>query len=169
MSEIKDFLKALSENPEARKLMQEAKEPANAEEAAALYAEIAEKTGISVTEDAIRKLLEEKEKIQQAATAKAEGAVKESLDLKDLDAVAGGKDPRCEDSFIPGEWCWFSDSCSVIITSYSDQSHFADTDIRLGDDEYVLVTDCEAVQLGINMSPCKQPSYDDMACPPVQM
>ena len=50
MGEIKDFLKALSENPEARKLMQEAKEPANAEEAAALYAEIAEKTGISVTE-----------------------------------------------------------------------------------------------------------------------
>ena len=49
MNEVKDFLKALSENTMARELMKEAKEPANAEEAAELYAGIAEKAGISVT------------------------------------------------------------------------------------------------------------------------
>ena len=123
MSEVKDFLKALSGNPEAKKLMKEAKEPASLEEAAALYADIAEKTGISVTKETIQEFLAEKEKVQQAQSAKAESAVKEALSDEALETVAGGGDyekvnEECSSTYNPGEWCWFSDSCSVIISYY---------------------------------------------------
>ena len=83
-------MKALSGNPEARKMLKASREPANPEEAAALYAEIAEKNGISVTKETIRQLLEAKEKAQQTATAQAESAVKQTLDEDSLEGVAGG-------------------------------------------------------------------------------
>ena len=121
MSEVRDFLEALSKNPEAKKLIREAKEPANVEEAAALYAEIAEKTGVSVTKETIQQILDKKQEIQKAQTAKAENAVKEALNDTALDNVAGGADGGCSSTAEPGEWCWFSDSCSVVINSYADQ------------------------------------------------
>ena len=125
MSEVKDFLKALSENPEAKKLMKEAKEPASLEEAAALYADIAAKTGISVAKETILEFLEKKEKVQQAESAKAEGTVKQALDEEALDEVAGGSDyekhnTACDTTYYKGEWCWFSDSCAVVISYYDD-------------------------------------------------
>jgi hypothetical protein len=141
-------------------MMKAAKEPPNMEEAAAQYAEIAEKAGISVTKEAIQELLEEKEKVQQAATAKAESAVKEALDPEDLDQVAGGKDPRCADSFNRGEWCWFTDSCSYVINSYSDQSYAKVTEEIIGGEEWTVIDDCKLTQMGINMSSCGQPAYD---------
>ena len=122
MSEVKDFLKALNENPKAKELIKAAKEPANAEEAAALYADIAEKAGIAVSKETIAAFLKGKEENQQQATAKAEGAVKAALNEDDLENVAGGgKDERCDSTFDRGEWCWFSDSCSYVISYYDDK------------------------------------------------
>ena len=163
MNDINNFVKAFSENPEARKMMSEAKEPANAAEAAELYAEIAEKAGISVTRETVQKLLEEKEKNQKAATAKAESAVKEALTLKDLDAVAGGvQDPTCGSSYSPGEWCWFSDSCSVVINYYNDHDITQTQIVHIDDYEWTLVDDCKSTQLGYNLSICQKPSIDDV-------
>ena len=125
MSNIKDFLKTLHENPEAKKLIQEAKEPGSIAEAAGLYADIAEKTGISVSRETIQALLEEKEKLQQAITAEAENVVKEALDENDLETVAGGANPGCDDTHTDGEWCWFTDSCSYLITFYDGTSNQA--------------------------------------------
>ena len=125
MSDIYDSLKALSKNEEAKKLFKEAKEPAGIEEAAGLYADIAAKTGFSISKDAIMEFLKENEASRQAQSAKAEGAVKEALDEEALEAVAGGGDyvkqnPGCDTTYDPGEWCWFSDSCSLVISYYSD-------------------------------------------------
>ena len=53
MSTVKDFLKELRESPKGMELLNAAKEPANAEEAAQLYADIAEKAGISVSQETI--------------------------------------------------------------------------------------------------------------------
>ena len=122
MNEVKDFLKALNENPKAKELIKAAKEPANAEEAAALYADIAEKAGIAVSKETIAAFLKGKEENQQQATAKAEGAVKAALNEDDLENVSGGgKDERCDSTFDWGEWCWFSDSCSYVISYYDDK------------------------------------------------
>ena len=48
-----------------------------------------------------------------------------SLEDGDLDKVAGGADgdthpDMYDSSFSEGEWCWFSDSCSYVISDYSD-------------------------------------------------
>ena len=122
MSSIKDFVQALTTNPKAVELLKEAGEPANIEEAAVLYADVAEKAGISVSKETICALLEQKEKIQQELTAKAESAVKEALDENALESVAGGiegeKMDKCASTAIPGEWCWFSDACSLVINYY---------------------------------------------------
>ena len=116
MSSIKDFVQALTANPKAVELLKEAGEPANIEEAAALYADVAEKAGISVSGATIREMLEGREAIQKNITAKAEGAVKEALAEAELDTVAGGQRPECASTYLPNEWCWVSDSCSVIIS-----------------------------------------------------
>ena len=125
MSEMKDFLKALSENTTARELIKAAKEPADIGEAAALYADIAEKAGIRVSEETIREFLKAKEASQQAQSADAEGTVKEALGEEALDAVAGGteyekQNAACDTTYDKGEWCWFSDSCSIVISYYDD-------------------------------------------------
>ena len=110
----------------SEKLFKVAKEPASIEEAAELYADIAAKTGTSIPKDAILAFLKEKEVSQQAQSAKAEGAVKQALDEEALDAVAGGDggyvkhNTACDTTFDPGEWCWFSDSCSLVISYYDD-------------------------------------------------
>ena len=120
MSEMKDFLTALVKNPEAKELLKGLKEPSGAEEAAELYADIAAKTGTSISKDAILAILKEKEAIQQARSAKAEGAVRQALEENDLESVAGGANPGCDDTHSPGEWCWFTDSCEFVISYYDN-------------------------------------------------
>ena len=123
MSEVNDFLKAISQNPEAKKLFREAGEPADMAEAARLFAEIAEKTGISVSPEAIQEFLESKEKIQKEMTARAEGAVKVALDEDELDNVSGGADAECASTVNAGEWCWISDGCDYVFHHYEAEQY----------------------------------------------
>lgn len=153
MSGIEDFLKALYGNPEAKKLMQEAKEPGSMAEAAAMYAEIAEKAGIDVSKETIQGLLEEKEKGQQAITAEADRAVKQSLDEKDLENVAGGANDGCADTHSPGEWCWFTDSCSVIISYYDDTPQQSGPAIEKEEEEENNF-DCSTPQKNYDLTGC---------------
>lgn len=125
MNEVYESLKALSANEEAKKLFAEAKEPASVEEAAVLYADIAAKAGQNISKDAILEYLKEKEASQRAQSGDAECAVKEALDMNDLDNVAGGTEYQkhntaCDTTYDKGEWCWFSDSCSLVISYYGD-------------------------------------------------
>ena len=135
MSEMKDFLTALVKNPEAKKLLKGLKEPSGAEEAAAQYAAIAEKLGYNLSGEELFQALEAEERLQKANTGKAQGAVKEALDEADLNAVAGGQkldDEICDSTAEIGEWCWFSDYCSWLITgdyaAYVPGSDSADDD-----------------------------------------
>ena len=57
----------------------------------------------------------------------AADTVREALDDEALDAVAGGteyekQNAACDTTYDKGEWCWFSDSCSVVINYYDDSS-----------------------------------------------
>ena len=146
MSTVKDFLKELRESPKAMELLGAAKEPANAEEAAQLYADIAEKAGISVSKETICEFLKGKERIQKAVAAKAEETLKSALSENELDNVAGGvelegkQETVCKDTFMPGEWCWMSDYCSVVITSYDlGQSEYFDRVEHDVDSEWTVV------------------------------
>lgn len=163
MSTVKDFVQALTTNPKAAELLKEAGEPANIEEAAALYADIAEKAGISVSGKIIREMLEGREAIQKNITAKAEGAVKEALAEAELDTVAGGQRPECASTYEPNEWCWVSDSCSVIITSYG-QSHMSAIDYDSGESQdgesWEAIFYCDAMQKSYDLTGCYNVTAD---------
>ena len=122
MEEIKKFFETLKTNPKGKELLTAAKEPATLEEAADLYVGIAEKLGVSLSKENMIKFLQAREKYQQAISEKAEGAVKEALEEKDLDTVAGGAGgaTQCADTFAPGEWCFITDSCAFVINYYDE-------------------------------------------------
>lgn len=120
MNEIKAFFKALRDDPKAKALLKEMKEPAEAEEAAAAYSAIAEKLGLSLPEDQLRAFLSSRE---SRCRELAEQAEKKALDEEAMDQVAGGADHNeCDTTFTDNEWCWFSDYCSVVINGYDAPS-----------------------------------------------
>ncbi len=129
MNEAKEFLKTLSQNPEAVEMIKAAGEPAGIEEAAALYADVAAKTGINVSRESILAILDAKEKIQKEKTARAENAVKEALDERELERVAGGVVyNNCEAEATSTDWCWFSDACDLAWNWYSADDIYIPTD-----------------------------------------
>lgn len=117
--EIKEFLKTLTTDPKAIELLKASKEPADDKEAINQYAEIAKKLGLDVSLKDLEAFLNAKEKLQQKLTEKADSAVKEALDEKSLENVAGGINGECADTYTYGEWCWFTDACSVMINFYT--------------------------------------------------
>ncbi len=121
MEEVIRFLNALKENPEMQALLKDQPKPANDEEAAAIYARIAEKAGYSVTKEDILRAQQDLESGRKKQTEADTGLVKAALDEADLDQVAGGELYECDSTYkVEGEWCWFSDSCSVIVLYYDD-------------------------------------------------
>ena len=124
MTPVKDFLDRLTTDPQVKELMKGMKEPANTEEAADQYVAVAAKIGMTLSREQILGFLKAKEGFQQSLTAKAEEQVeKAALSEESLDAVAGGmQHAECGSTFLDDEWCWFSDHCSVVITSYNDVS-----------------------------------------------
>lgn len=121
MNRLKEFFTVIRQDPKAKELMKSVGEPKSAEEAEEQYAAIAEKLGYDLSVEEIRHVLQAMESSQKARTGSAEDAVKASLDENDLNAVAGGGGPEfsdCEMTHHPGEWCWMTDSCSMIINFY---------------------------------------------------
>ena len=158
MGGINEFLLALKQDDRAKELLKNHPKPESDEEAAGVYASIAEKMGFQVTKEDIVEGLKGLEKIQRTKT---DADVKQALDEDALEQVAGGgADPRCSDTFSRGEWCWFTDSCSYVINSYSDQSYAKVTEEIIGGEEWTVIDDCKLTQMGINMSSCGRPAYD---------
>ena len=128
MADIRGFFK----DPRVKEKLKGMREPGTVEEAAEQYSAIAQETGISVSREDLLSFLKAKEKTQMEKAAKAEESVKEALDEDALDAVAGGqKISGCESTADIGEWCWFSDSCAVLINDYS---YYADVKSEASDD-----------------------------------
>ena len=115
MEKINAFLDTVRNNPEAKERMKAMPAPKNDQEAAEGYVRIAKELGFDLTADEILAGLKGMEQKQKAQADKV------ALDAGDLDNVAGGANPGCDDTHSPGEWCWFSDSCSVIISYYDEQ------------------------------------------------
>ena len=117
---IKEFLKILTTDPEAKELLKARKEQADGKEAIAQYAEIAKELGLSVSQEELETYLKRSEKVQQKLTEQAGNTVKEALSDENLEEVAGGAIHHCEDTYAEGEWCWVTDSCWLVISWYDD-------------------------------------------------
>ena len=115
------FLETLRNDPKAKEIMKGMKKPENDGEIIENYLAIAEKTGFDLTREDIQEGVSSLMKEQQARTANtAEQVQKTAISDEALDNVAGGWDPNCDQTYSPGEWCWFTDSCEYLITFYND-------------------------------------------------
>ena len=123
MNKVKEFLEAMQKDPKAREMAKSIDTPQNVEDIAAGYVQVAEAMGYSFTKDELVTGLVSLVKEQQEKTAKAEENVKQALDDSALEMVAGGTPgdgtgDGCDETYVPGEWCWFNDSCDIIINGY---------------------------------------------------
>ena len=125
MNQAITFLKELQHNPEAKNLTANIKIPENEAEAVRAYVALAEKLGYNLTAEEIqagaKTLAEEQRRKTKQAVSDVEKA---PLSEEALETVAGGDKGdyygnTCASSYTEGEWCWFSDSCSMLINDMS--------------------------------------------------
>ena len=114
-----DILNTLRKDPKAKELMKSMPVPQNEEEVLAGYEKVANALGYSITRE---ELLESLKKTEQELRHKTD---KIHLNDEALEDVAGGEQGdyhpwSCDESYTEGEWCWFTDSCTVVISFYSD-------------------------------------------------
>ena len=114
------FLKSLQADPKAKDLIRTMEIPADPDKAADCYVSLAGKLGYTLTKEEILAAAHEMLKAQQQKTDR--DAEKFSLSEDDLDNVAGGLDDPghsgCASTWNDDEWCWVTDSCSVVINYY---------------------------------------------------
>ena len=119
MSNFDTFMEAVKRDPRAKELVRGIKKPENDEEMAESYLSIAGALGFSLTKAEITEGLHTAMQEQKASSEKAAKAIEKArLDEDVLDQVAGGKNEGCDDTHTLGEWCWWTDSCFLIITDY---------------------------------------------------
>ena len=125
MNQAMQFLDKLRNDPKAKELVTGLKMPESEEETARVYLGLAEKMGFNLTAEEILAAVKTMSQEQRSKTAEAAGSVdKAPLSEDALEAVAGGRDgdgepiDSCDGTHVPGEWCWFNDSCSYLIWSY---------------------------------------------------
>ena len=124
MEKVKEFLKALSTNPDTRKLLGEEKEVSR-ENALAAYAKAARALGFDLTAEQIDAGIQALEAEQKSRTDKAEATVGE-LELDELEQASGGffQFPEvCEGSYNDQENCWFTDKCRMVISEYTEMTN----------------------------------------------
>ena len=114
---IEKFFDTMRNDPKAKELVKAMPVPKTDEEAVEAYTKLAKELGFDLTADEIKSGLKAMESSRKAQSDKV------SLDAEDLENVAGGANLGCSDTHSPGEWCWFSDSCSVIINFYEGDSN----------------------------------------------
>ena len=111
---MKDFLDKIKNDPEVKEMIKALPVPKNDEEALAGYQSVAKQLGFDLSKEDVIAALKALAEEQRAKTDKI------SLDDEALEHVAGGAgNELCHDTFDEGEWCWFTDSCSYVITDYS--------------------------------------------------
>lgn len=120
MSQEKSFLKKIATDIKAKELLKGLKKTSSDEEAAEECVDIAQKLGFDISKEKFLNLFKIKEAIQKKKTEDAEAAVKEALSEGDVESVAGG-DSICYDTYLPGENCYFTDECNVVLLSYEEQ------------------------------------------------
>lgn len=123
---VKELLKAVKTDPEAKKALQGLEKPKDEEGVVEYYVEAAKRLGYAVTDADIRKAIADLTKKQEEKTDAAVGTLKAMPD-DELDQVAGGvlytshclkTTTNCLDTFTNGENCWSNDGCDHISNYY---------------------------------------------------
>ena len=123
MKDAMTFLQALQTDPRARELVRKMEIPEDQGQVADCYLSLAGQLGYSLTKEEILEAVREMSRAQREKTGKA--LEKMSLSENDLERIAGGMNPDCDSTYNEeGEWCWFSDSCIVIICKYDEDENF---------------------------------------------
>ena len=122
MDQVRDFMNALRNDPKARELAKDMKQPETAAETAECYVQLAQAMGYHLTGKDMLEGLKALEQEQQERTAKADRKVgKIALADDDLDVVTGGYNAfpaACAKTYKEGEWCWMTDSCARLVADY---------------------------------------------------
>ncbi len=118
MNEVKKFMETLENDPKARELAENISIPYDEEKALDLYIDLAKKLGYTISREDLRNWEQEQEKEYKAKSEKAQDGMVESLNLDQMNMVAGGRRDTCMDTYKRGEWCWLTDSCKMIIRRY---------------------------------------------------
>ena len=116
---VQKFLDMVRNDPKAKELVKALPAPKSDAEAVEGYVKLAKDLGFDLTFDEIKAGLKGMEQAQKAQSEKV------SLGDADLESVAGGANDGCDDTHTDGEWCWFTDSCSYLITFYDGTSNQA--------------------------------------------
>ena len=111
---LEKFFDTIRNDPKAKELIKAMPAPKSDAEAVEGYVKLAKDLGFDLTIDEIKSGLKAMESSRKAQSDKV------SLDAEDLENVAGGANEGCDDTHSQGEWCWFTDSCSIIITYYDE-------------------------------------------------
>ncbi|MBR5108738.1 MAG: Nif11 family protein [Clostridia bacterium] len=136
--QVKAFLKALKENPQAKELLDSIEAPKNDEERIRAYTEIAGKLGFHLTAEDFA-AFEQAAAEERLQKTEAQAEALQKLDDQELEGVAGGRDgtqvnPKeaengdtcmqthesCSDTFLNQENCWCTDGCDQVFNSYDD-------------------------------------------------
>lgn len=108
------FFDAIRNDPRAKELIKAMPAPKDDTEAAESYVRLAKELGYDLS---FKEILQGLKSFEKAQKDKSDKVV---LDAEDLENVSGGANPGCDDTHNQGEWCWFTDSCSYLITYYDD-------------------------------------------------
>ena len=115
MEKIQKLLDAIHTNPDAKSLTATMAAPSSHEDIVAGYARMAEAVGFDITPEEISSGIRALEAARRRLTAEAEAKI--ALSDDNLDLVAGGA-AQCQETYTPGEWCWYTDSCNAIVYTY---------------------------------------------------
>ena len=111
MENAKKFFEETIKTEEAKALFDATEKPANEDELAALYVEIAKKLGVELTVDEINAYFE--------TTNNVAGG---EIDDEELAQLVGGADKgndNCKKSYKDKQNCWWNDACDNRWTKYS--------------------------------------------------
>ena len=132
MDKVKEFLELVKNDPKGKELAEKLGRPKNDTEAIDGYLRIAKELNFSLTEEELTEGLKNLMRERKTQSEKI------TLDAEDLDNVAGGyHDPKCSDTYeTEGEWCWFTDSCTLFINNYYENSYYYEDPNNKGRDSY---------------------------------
>ena len=117
-NKLKELLKKVESDPEARKKVEDLEKPADEKGVIAYYLEVAKRLEADLSEEDIQQAFAEMLKERQSKTNAAVEKVGAMSD-EALAEVAGGKyGNKCRDTYQKGEHCWFNDSCDFFLIVY---------------------------------------------------
>ena len=117
-NKLKELLKKLDKDPEARKKVEDLEKPTDEKGVIAYYLEVAKRLEADLSEEDIQQAFAEMLKERQSKTNAAVEKVGAMSD-EALAEVTGGKyTQKCKDTYLKTENCWFNDRCNFAINLY---------------------------------------------------